>query len=173
MLPIIIMFSMSFMRVSHPLSAGLILLIQTTLVAVASGTLNKTFWFSYILFLIFLGGMLVLFIYVASLASNEQFTIDINFFLMSFIIVVLVFFLLIIYDPIILSNKMLMMSSSLMNEYKFSSNSLFNSPIYNLPSAFFTFFIISYLLLALLVVVKIMKSSSSPLRLMTYENTSA
>nr|YP_007317438.1 NADH dehydrogenase subunit 6 [Paralithodes camtschaticus]AGA84555.1 NADH dehydrogenase subunit 6 [Paralithodes camtschaticus] len=173
MLPIIIMFSMSFMRVSHPLSAGLILLIQTTLVAVASGTLNKTFWFSYILFLIFLGGMLVLFIYVASLASNEQFTIDINFFLLSFAIVVVVFFMLIIYDPIILSNKMLMMSSSLMNEYKFSSNSLFNSPIYNTPSAFFTFFIISYLLLALLVVVKIMKSSSSPLRLMTYENTSS
>nr|YP_009642641.1 NADH dehydrogenase subunit 6 [Pagurus nigrofascia]QCI56246.1 NADH dehydrogenase subunit 6 [Pagurus nigrofascia]BBB16255.1 NADH dehydrogenase subunit 6 [Pagurus nigrofascia] len=170
-LPIIIMFSISFMRVFHPLSAGLVLLIQTTLVAIASGTLNKTFWFSYILFLIFLGGMLVLFIYVASLASNEQFSIDLTFFLVSFTTICLISLLLITLDPIILSNKMTMACSSLMNDYKFNSNSLFNSPIYNTPSAFFTFFIISYLLLALLVVVKIMKSSSGPLRLMTYENT--
>nr|BBB16294.1 NADH dehydrogenase subunit 6 [Pagurus gracilipes] len=170
-LPIIIMFSLSFMRVAHPLSAGLVLLIQTTLVAIASGTLNKTFWFSYILFLIFLGGMLVLFIYVASLASNEQFSIDLVFFSISLTIICFISLLLIMLDPIILSNKMTMIYSSLMNEYKFNSNSLFNSPIYNAPTAFFTFFIISYLLLALLVVVKIMKSSSSPLRLMTYENT--
>nr|BBB16189.1 NADH dehydrogenase subunit 6 [Pagurus maculosus] len=121
----------------------------------------------------FLGGMLVLFIYVASLASNEQFSIDLTFFLISLSIISFIFLMLLMLDPVILSNKMTMLYSSLMNEYKFSSNSLFNSPIYNTPSAFFTFFIISYLLLALLVVVKIMNSSSSPLRLMTYENTSA
>nr|NP_150626.1 NADH dehydrogenase subunit 6 [Pagurus longicarpus]AAF63430.1 NADH dehydrogenase subunit 6 [Pagurus longicarpus] len=167
MLPIIIMFSISFMRVSHPLSTGLVLLIQTTLLAVASGTLNKTFWFSYILFLIFLGGMLVLFIYVASLASNEQFSFDLNFFFFSSIIVLLITFILMIMDPIILANKTSMMTSSLLNNYKFNSSSLFSSPIYNTPSAFFTFFIISYLLLALLIMVKIMKSSSSPLRLLT------
>lgn len=159
------------MRVVHPLSAGLVLLIQTTLVAVASGTLNKTFWFSYILFLIFLGGILVLFIYVASLASNEQFSIDLIFFLTSLAVICFISLILIILDPIILSNKITIFYSSLINDYKFNSNSLFNRPIYNEPSAFFTFFIISYLLLALLVVVKIIKSSSSPLRLITYENT--
>nr|BBB16307.1 NADH dehydrogenase subunit 6 [Pagurus sp. D20M] len=170
-LPLIIMFSISFMRVSHPLSTGLILLFQTTLVAVASGTLNKTFWFSYILFLIFLGGMLVLFIYVASLASNEQFSINFNFTMFIIISTLFMTFFIMMMDPIILSNKMSMIMSSLMNNYKLSSNSLFNSPIYNMPSAFFTFFIISYLLLALLIIVKIMKPHSAPLRLSTYDNT--
>ena len=49
---------------------GLTLLIQTILVSIISGLITKTFWFSYILFLVFLGGILVLFIYVTSLASN-------------------------------------------------------------------------------------------------------
>ena len=156
---------------SHPLSTGLVLLIQTTLVAVAAGTLNKTFWFSYILFLIFLGGMLVLFIYVASLSSNEQFSLDINFFLLFLIIRGVVILFLIMIDPVILRNKISIMITSISGEIKFTSNTLFTRPIYNSPSAFFTFFIIRYLLLALLIVVKIMNSSSRPLRLITYENT--
>jgi NADH-ubiquinone oxidoreductase chain 6 len=55
---------------------GLVLLIQTLIVALLTGVLASSFWFSYILFLVFLGGMLVLFIYVTRLASNEMFSIS-------------------------------------------------------------------------------------------------
>jgi len=48
------------------------LILQTLLVALISGLIIDRFWFSYILVLIFLGGILILFIYVAALASNEQ-----------------------------------------------------------------------------------------------------
>lgn len=38
-----------------------------------------TSWFSYILFLIFLGGLIVLFIYICRLASNEQIYFNFKF----------------------------------------------------------------------------------------------
>jgi NADH-ubiquinone oxidoreductase chain 6 len=56
---------------SHPLAIGLTLIIQTALVAAAAGIIARTFWFSYLLVLIFLGGILILFIYVSALAPNE------------------------------------------------------------------------------------------------------
>nr|YP_009918064.1 NADH dehydrogenase subunit 6 [Ephemerella sp. Yunnan-2018]QLP88966.1 NADH dehydrogenase subunit 6 [Ephemerella sp. Yunnan-2018] len=65
-----------FLFMTHPLAMGLILLIQTCLVALFTGSLTSLFWFGYILFLVFLGGMLVLFIYMTSLASNEMFSLS-------------------------------------------------------------------------------------------------
>merc|ERR1712221_33590 len=71
--PLITALSLFFTRLSHPLAIGLALLSQTILICLITGLSSSSFWFSYILFLIFLGGMLVLFIYVTSLASNEIF----------------------------------------------------------------------------------------------------
>nr|YP_006665730.1 NADH dehydrogenase subunit 6 [Challia fletcheri]AEP83058.1 NADH dehydrogenase subunit 6 [Challia fletcheri] len=72
----VIMLGVFFVVGNHPLWMGLILLVQTFLVSLFSGFLLSFFWFSYILFLLFLGGMLVLFMYVCGLASNEMFMFD-------------------------------------------------------------------------------------------------
>nr|YP_009707738.1 NADH dehydrogenase subunit 6 [Birgus latro]QES95355.1 NADH dehydrogenase subunit 6 [Birgus latro] len=166
-LPFIILLSLIFMRLIHPLSTGLVLLIQTVLISIATGLFTKTYWFSYILFLIFLGGMLVLFIYVASLAANEQFKVGSEFFFIFFLALVLAGFLMLL-DPILVANKISESTSTFLSQHSDISNAAMNvSTIYNKPSATFTMFIISYLLLTLFVVVKIMSSSSSPLRPMT------
>lgn len=56
----------------NPLVLGLIIIAQALLVALFNSIFFPSFWFSYMLILIYLGGLLVLFIYVSSLASNEQ-----------------------------------------------------------------------------------------------------
>jgi len=56
---------------NHPLAMGLTLIFQTALAATMTSILAGTFWFSYLLVLIFLGGMLILFVYVSALAPNE------------------------------------------------------------------------------------------------------
>nr|YP_009185876.1 NADH dehydrogenase subunit 6 [Margarinotus merdarius]ALO70688.1 NADH deshydrogenase subunit 6 [Margarinotus merdarius] len=66
--------SLTFTQMKHPLSMSVLLLAQTTLIALATGTLSFNLWFSYIMFLIMIGGMLVLFIYMTSIASNEKFS---------------------------------------------------------------------------------------------------
>jgi NADH-ubiquinone oxidoreductase chain 6 len=52
---------------------GLVLIVHTIRIGVVTGIMARNFWFSYILFLVFLGGVLVLFIYITRLASNEKF----------------------------------------------------------------------------------------------------
>lgn len=56
---------------SHPVALVGLILVQALVACGVAWVTLKTSWFSYILFLIFLGGLIVLFIYITRLASNE------------------------------------------------------------------------------------------------------
>nr|YP_011010728.1 NADH dehydrogenase subunit 6 [Menippe rumphii]WPW47618.1 NADH dehydrogenase subunit 6 [Menippe rumphii] len=161
-IPSILILALLFTRLLHPLSMGLTLLLQTVMISLSAGMTTYSFWFSYILFLIFLGGMLVLFIYVASLASNEVF----SFSLLTFMLYLSMFFLLtimcFILDPLLTSHSLNLPPSSINNN---TSTPIIVSWIYSMNSMYFTLFIILYLLLTLIVVVKITSIFKGPLRL--------
>nr|YP_009123702.1 NADH dehydrogenase subunit 6 [Euastacus armatus]AJN90576.1 NADH dehydrogenase subunit 6 [Euastacus armatus] len=163
--PLILILSLLFSQLTHPLSMGLILLIQTTIICISSGLYNPSFWFSYILFLIFLGGMLILFIYVASLASNEPFKLNMSYSIILIPITLVSSSSLFLLDPMILPSKMHIFSSYILSSNKINLMLSSTSMIYSLPPMFFTMFMILYLLLTLIVVVKIINISCSPLRL--------
>nr|YP_009127951.1 NADH dehydrogenase subunit 6 [Umalia orientalis]AJF14604.1 NADH dehydrogenase subunit 6 [Umalia orientalis] len=155
--------SFFFTRMTHPLSMGLMLLLQTILVCLSAGVSTYSFWFSYILFLIFLGGMLVLFIYVASLASNEPFSFSLTNFGVASLLMLSLTFMVFILDP--LSIPVINLTSSSSISLISISTPSFILWIYNTPSMMFTLFIILYLLLTLIVVVKITNLFKGPLRL--------
>nr|YP_009093674.1 NADH dehydrogenase subunit 6 [Ocypode ceratophthalmus]CEG06211.1 NADH dehydrogenase subunit 6 [Ocypode ceratophthalmus] len=158
--PLLFSLSILFTQLSHPLALGLTLLIQTTLISLTVGISTYSFWFSYILFMVFLGGMLVLFIYVASIASNEVFTFSVPYLLL--ITFMILFSLLTLFvDPLMMLSNSCLPNSSL----SFFFTQHITSWIYNVPSMSFTIFIISYLLLMLIVVVKIVNMFKGPLRL--------
>nr|YP_009564008.1 NADH dehydrogenase subunit 6 [Gebiacantha plantae]QAX91358.1 NADH dehydrogenase subunit 6 [Gebiacantha plantae] len=164
MLPLTLFFAVLFTQLAHPLSMGVILLIQTTLICVCSGIMMPSFWFSYILFLIFLGGMLVLFIYVTSLASNEPFSLSLMPLLTLFFLIPLITGMLTLTDPM----ATLVNQSHSINNYLFHSlnmTSTLTSSIYNQSTMMFTIFIVIYLLLTLFAVVKITNMFFGPLRL--------
>nr|YP_010878892.1 NADH dehydrogenase subunit 6 [Cantonius szechuanensis]WHE42531.1 NADH dehydrogenase subunit 6 [Cantonius szechuanensis] len=71
---LLIISSVSFFFMKHPLSSGFNLMVQTILVSLMTGIMNINYWYSYIMFLIMVGGMLVLFMYMTSIASNEKFS---------------------------------------------------------------------------------------------------
>nr|YP_010989878.1 NADH dehydrogenase subunit 6 [Loepa microocellata]WOV68238.1 NADH dehydrogenase subunit 6 [Loepa microocellata] len=163
----IMFFSMMMFSLTHPLSMGLMILIQTLLMCLLSGMMIKTYWFSYILFLTFLGGLLVLFIYVASIASNEIFSFNLN---------MKMFFLLFILTTIILSifsnnlkwmnlsmnnSEMINFSDSIifMNENKINLNKLYNN-----QTSMMTYLLIIYLFITLIAMVKITNIFYGPLR---------
>nr|YP_010164089.1 NADH dehydrogenase subunit 6 [Scopimera intermedia]QRK27404.1 NADH dehydrogenase subunit 6 [Scopimera intermedia] len=162
-IPMLMSLSILFVNLNHPLAMGLTLLTQTVFVTLTVGISNFSFWFSYILFLVFLGGMLVLFIYVASLASNEVFLPPSTIAILIIFISVLLSIMLLLIDPI-----MNMSPSSLPNVsiQPSASTPFIISWIYNSPSMMFTIFIVSYLLLMLIIVVKIVNLFKAPLRLM-------
>jgi NADH-ubiquinone oxidoreductase chain 6 len=155
-----------FSFIKHPLAIGLILLIQTFLICLLTGLLTKTFWFSYVLFLIFLGGMLVLFIYVTSLASNEIFNFSTKLLVLTLIIFSFLYFIFIFLDKSIIINYI--------NNYEIENfstirrflieNSLILNKLYNFPVNLLTILLIIYLFITLIVVVKITNIFEGPLR---------
>nr|YP_010952404.1 NADH dehydrogenase subunit 6 [Pseudabris longiventris]WMQ52498.1 NADH dehydrogenase subunit 6 [Pseudabris longiventris] len=152
-------FSLLFMFMNHPLSLGLILLVQTTLISMMSGKFCLNFWFSYILFLIMIGGMLILFIYMTSVASNEKFTV--NFYSTMFISIMT-----------FLSVSALLMENSIIEmtykndliSLKINSLSFSMIKFTSFPMSSILVFMIIYLFIVLVAVVKIIDNKQGPLR---------
>nr|UGB90515.1 NADH dehydrogenase subunit 6 [Leptomantella tonkinae] len=154
--------SIIFLFLNHPLSMGLILFLQTVLMCLISGLLSTNFWFSYILLLIYIGGMLVLFMYITSLASNEM------FFYSNKMLILLLF------TPLILITIYWLNSS--FNIYTFEYLENINTTMtflhtsllkmYNQPVNKMTIMIAGYLFLTLIAVVKMININKGPLRQM-------
>nr|YP_009742192.1 NADH dehydrogenase subunit 6 [Scolytus seulensis]QID77575.1 NADH dehydrogenase subunit 6 [Scolytus seulensis] len=78
LLPLSWSLSVAFLMITHPLALGAVLMSQAIMIALICSLFNTTAWFSYILFLVMVGGMLVMFIYMTSVASNEKFNLPKN-----------------------------------------------------------------------------------------------
>lgn len=155
-----------FLFIKHPLAIGLILLIQTLIICLLTGLITKTFWFSYVIFLIFVGGMLVLFIYVTSLASNEIFNLSrkITFLRTAiFFIIIFIFFLV---DKNLSVNYFINNEIETINYIKrfLLENLLIINKLYNFPINLITIILIIYLFLTLIAIVKITNIFEGPLR---------
>nr|AWB98547.1 NADH dehydrogenase subunit 6 [Anopheles triannulatus]AWB98833.1 NADH dehydrogenase subunit 6 [Anopheles triannulatus]AWB99860.1 NADH dehydrogenase subunit 6 [Anopheles triannulatus] len=158
--------SFIFMQMKHPLSMGLMLLIQTFLTCLVTSIYVKTFWFSYVLFLIFLGGMLILFIYVTSLSSNEMFSMSFSLTMISLIIFSIFTILFFIIDKSLIDQFITNMEMEKLSNINnlINENILSLNKMYNFPTNLITLLLINYLFLTLLVTVKITKKFYGPLR---------
>lgn len=148
---------------------GFTLIIQTFLIVILSGILTKTFWFSYSLFLIFLGGILILFIYITSIASNEQFKFKINlytFFIINLLIIIILLFFYFLNIKTFFFNKIFNLDNLYIIKFKtltFENRFILNK-IYNFPINIITIILINYLFLTLIASVKITNIFEGPLR---------
>nr|UQJ75219.1 NADH dehydrogenase subunit 6 [Allotermes cf. paradoxus]URX53925.1 NADH dehydrogenase subunit 6 [Allotermes sp.] len=146
-----------FTQTIHPLAMGMILLTQTMLTCLISGIMHQSFWFQYILFMVFVGGMLVLFIYVASLASNEMFSLSTKLVMM---MAVMMPMMLAVKSPTMMNSK-----ETLMHKMTVQNEILtMTTKMYNYPQGWLTVLMAMYLLMTLIVVVKITNVSKGPLR---------
>nr|WNO18638.1 NADH dehydrogenase subunit 6 [Tagiades gana gana] len=163
-----ILISIMMFFLKHPLSMGLMILFQTLLICLISGLYIFTYWFSYILFLTFSGGLLVLFIYVSSIASNELFYFSFNNLLIS---ILTIFFLCLINFMLLYNMKWINMmfdsfeSNILSNKLMFINNNNINlTKLYNEQTYFLMILMIIYLFITLIAVVKITNIFYGPLR---------
>nr|QNJ60038.1 NADH dehydrogenase subunit 6 [Arphia xanthoptera] len=159
--------NMNFIKLNHPMSMMMIIIIQTLLIGLMIGSLMESFWLSYILFLTFLGGMMVLFIYITSIASNEMFDIkstNMILTLMSIIIMTIILF----------NTEKIMFTENLKNTETMNMKYLMNyqemtmslMKLYNNPTLMITIMMMIYLFIALLAVVKITNINQGPIRKM-------
>nr|AVG72775.1 NADH dehydrogenase subunit 6 [Saturnia boisduvalii] len=164
----IMFFSLLMYSLNHPLSMGLMILVQTLLICLLSGMLIKTYWFSYILFLTFLGGLLVLFIYVSSIASNEVFSFNLNTKMFVLLIIFFMVNLMILFHNNLKWMNLINNNSEMLNFSNlimfFNENKINLNKLYNNQTSFMTYLLIIYLFITLVAMVKITNIFYGPLR---------
>lgn len=151
MISIIIIISLILITLCHPLSLGLILIIQTVIIAITVGYIIISFLFAYIITIIILRGALVLFIYIARIARNEKFNV-------SFIMLFMRLFI------IILTIRFIYLYNNELTEYNFSYEQIRLIKIFNSKTSGITLIIIIYLLITIIAVSNIARVKEGPLR---------
>uniref|UniRef100_A0AAU7VAV4 NADH-ubiquinone oxidoreductase chain 6 n=1 Tax=Stenopsocus pygmaeus TaxID=3074948 RepID=A0AAU7VAV4_9NEOP len=157
------LFMTLFFYLNNPLTLGLILICQTLALTLFLGTLIKSFWFLYLLILIFVGGMLVLFIYVTSIFPNEKFDVNNSNSVNTIMIMFLLFILLVIYTNFFNLTPSLGSLENLALTNKFMIPSV---KMFSFNTSMLLIFMVNYLFYCMVVVIKITSFFKGPLRKM-------
>nr|YP_010235818.1 NADH dehydrogenase subunit 6 [Youtuus strigatus]QTD82436.1 NADH dehydrogenase subunit 6 [Youtuus strigatus] len=89
-----IMLSLTSPILKHPISLGSTLLIQTIMICNYLSSNFESSWYSYIIFITIIGGMMVMFMYMSSIASNEKFNmIKMKFMFLIIILTIMIMML--------------------------------------------------------------------------------
>nr|WAK83101.1 NADH dehydrogenase subunit 6 [Janus sp.] len=152
----------------HPVQMMIYLIIMTTMMCLKISFMYSNFWFSYLLFLTMIGGILILFLYFVSLSSNEL----MNFSKYSHTMILingtftlaLMLFKIYKFDPFSiismesLFNNLMFTEKNWSNAMNFNSFQMFNSN-YKI-----TLMIMAYLLFVLYTLMKMCMKFYGPLR---------
>nr|YP_009118049.1 NADH dehydrogenase subunit 6 [Brachyuropus grewingkii]AJF22810.1 NADH dehydrogenase subunit 6 [Brachyuropus grewingkii] len=151
--------SVLFMFSKTPLMMALLIVSQTLTVAVSLYVFLLSSWLSFILFMILVSAMMVIFVYVSSLASNDFLTLPYSLFVS-----------ILYFAPTLVLGAYLTLAYSknlTKTQSTMSDTDLGPTIAYKLYAPYissFTLFLITYLLVTLVIVAKITLSSKGALR---------
>nr|YP_008757618.1 NADH dehydrogenase subunit 6 [Lepidocampa weberi]AEV44883.1 NADH dehydrogenase subunit 6 [Lepidocampa weberi] len=143
-----------------PLSAGLLLLMQTSILSVLLCLNHPTPWLSILLFLVFVGGLMILLIYTSSISPNIKQKSFPSITPLALPLIASPLFIM----SIFFSENMKQESLSFFSMENMLSFQKTSANIINFNSATITILMAIYLLLALIIIVKITNSHISPMR---------
>nr|UGK73279.1 NADH dehydrogenase subunit 6 [Cicadellidae sp. 'Neodcortus squaras'] len=141
-----------------PMSMGAMLMMQTFLSTMFLAKIMGYSWVPMTMFIMLIGGLMILFMYMSSIASNEKFKMSILM-----VIVPLLITLTMVEEMTIEMQNEMNLNNLIMNEQK-SMNFIFMNKYFMI-----TVFIFMMLLLTMISVVFIMKIHKGPLRSKAYE----
>lgn len=143
----------------HPISIGSILIIQTILVSNKIFKESNMSWFAYILFITIIGGIIIIFIYMSRIASNEKFSVTIKQFILMTIIVTTTI-IIIRESSIEQFNKILEKKELIIQK----EETIYNIKFFNLNKINLTIITIIILLLTIIIVTNIASTFEGPLK---------
>ena len=131
--------------ISHPISLGIIIIIIALNIGIWAFYIVYS-WFMYLLVLVFLGGVIVLIIYMSTLSANEKFSPN------SIYAGTLIFC-----TPVFLSSSNLLISPYITDNINIITH------IYESKNVSILSYLMVYLLITLVCVVKLVKFEEGPL----------
>nr|YP_010586248.1 NADH dehydrogenase subunit 6 [Himalopsyche malenanda]UZZ44010.1 NADH dehydrogenase subunit 6 [Himalopsyche malenanda] len=155
----LITLSMFLILMVNPISMGMLMLMQTLLLSIIIASKSQSSWFSYILFLTFLGGLLILFIYTASFSSNETFNFKFSEMTLFFTLITISFIMSIYMSlklPHMIDNSMNLEMKEIFQQQLYFNNENKSNSIQLYSSKFnLTMMMILFLLISMTVINKI------------------
>nr|AEO18324.1 NADH dehydrogenase subunit 6 [Ricania marginalis] len=155
----IIVISVITTTMKHPISMGSMLMIQTILVSNKIFKKSNMSWFAYILFITIIGGMMIMFMYMSSIASNEKFSVTMKQLMLM---------------TIITAMTMIMMSESSMEQFNKilekkelmiqKEETMYSIKFFNLNKMNLTIITMIILLLTMIIVTNIASTFEGPLK---------
>nr|AFI13783.1 NADH dehydrogenase subunit 6 [Diuraphis noxia] len=138
-----------------PLSSNLIILIQTLSLTLMINLINKTSWISFMIFILYIGGLMIIFLYISSIAFNEL-NINKNFknliYKLIFIILVLMYF------------KMSLNLNNMNYENKFMfEDNFYMLNMFILPNNLMMYMIMFILFFMLILIIWMLKINKGPI----------
>nr|WNV65532.1 NADH dehydrogenase subunit 6 [Cyanopterus ninghais] len=168
---IMIMILPSNLYYFHPLTMGLLLILYVIIITFKMNFILNNYWYSYILFLVMVGGLMILFMYFTSLMNNElfYFKLKYNIFHMMKLMIYSFFFIYMILSNNYL-NYILNMNYFEMKNFnyffEFNSNNMYKNLMMDF-SLSMNLYMIIYLFLMMVSVVIICNKTKIPLRQMS------
>nr|YP_011010690.1 NADH dehydrogenase subunit 6 [Halobates matsumurai]WPW47370.1 NADH dehydrogenase subunit 6 [Halobates matsumurai] len=152
---LMITLSTTLIILKHPLSMGFNLILITFLSSMVMSIWMKYTWYSYILVLVMLGGMLVLFMYMASIASNEIMKFSFKTLIMIMTTMMI--------SAIFLKEEMLSFNMTIIQTMDGQQN-LSMMKLFNTKSSIITIMMALYLLMTMIYVIFITNTFEGPMR---------
>lgn len=142
--------------------------MQTIVTSLFLGYITKSFWFLYLLILIFIGGILVLFIYVTTIFPNEKFIFNQSKIILTITTIFFCITLLILIKYFLSLN--FPYNRLIINFIKINENLQLKTTIkiFISQSNLLIILIVNYLFYCIIVVIKIVNFFKGPLRIINY-----
>nr|AOY39471.1 NADH dehydrogenase subunit 6 [Cerophytidae sp. BMNH 900085] len=145
----LLVLSFLMLFINNPLILSILILLFALNVTYYLTFLTNSSWFSYILFIIMIGGLLILFVYMSSMSSTNKFKFHYFYFFT-------LFFLSIDFKFLIYNEN----SLNFLNDKSLN----FMIKFFNYPNMYLIMFLIIYLLLMLIIVFFLVDVNLGPFR---------
>nr|YP_010271128.1 NADH dehydrogenase subunit 6 [Anchon lineatum]UKB86893.1 NADH dehydrogenase subunit 6 [Anchon lineatum] len=157
MMKLMLIMSMLSTLMKMPMSMGITLLIQTLMMISIMNSMNTSSWIPLITFLIMIGGLMIIFMYMSSITSNEKFKLNLKMFYPMITTMAI--------TEEMMSNYQVTELQDLQKELPamMSMTKMYSK------SMMMTMLMMLFLMLTMIVVNKITKMFEGPLRTKTYE----
>nr|YP_010583114.1 NADH dehydrogenase subunit 6 [Opamata lipcowa]UGN61560.1 NADH dehydrogenase subunit 6 [Opamata lipcowa] len=153
LIKMMMIFSSIVVTMKNPMSMGVTLMMQTMLVIMMMNKTMSTSWFAMITFMMMIGGLLIMFMYMSSIASNEKFKLKMN-------LTVILILTMIIHEEMLWKNQ-IDENQGMLNSAAWDLSLM---KIYNKKSMSITIMLVLYLLLTMISVTKMVTHHKGPLR---------
>nr|YP_009829225.1 NADH dehydrogenase subunit 6 [Greenidea ficicola]QJC59743.1 NADH dehydrogenase subunit 6 [Greenidea ficicola]WCJ52972.1 NADH dehydrogenase subunit 6 [Greenidea ficicola] len=160
MIKMIILMNLTFSTIlttlKSPLSANLTILIQSISLTMLMNLINKTSWISFMLFILYIGGLMIIFLYISSIAFNEL-NMNKNYknIMIKLILIMFIF--------IKMKNFFILENFKLENKFIFEDNFYFIN-MFLMPNNLMIYFMLMILLFMLILIIWLLKNNKGPIR---------